>query len=156
MIRILGPRRRRGYTLVELIVVMVLMGTLLAVVTPAFTSIAVQPTGATVVLDALKAARATSLSQAAPVDVIIDPTTARIWLRSDRTSPRLDTTYKLALPSSDTLVARSARARFSFRPDGSVWGDEISIRSGSKSTRVDLDVLSGITVDTAALPRPAQ
>lgn len=149
-------RPRHGYTLMELIVVLVLIGVLLTVVTPAFTRINEGQTGTTVVLRALESARATSLSQAAQVDVIIDPASARIWVRSDRTNPRLDTTYTLSLPPSDTLFARSPRVRFSFRADGTVWGDEIGVRSGSKSTRIDVASLDGAISAPAVLNGPPQ
>lgn len=125
----------------ELIVVLVLMGALLTIVTPAFTRLSETPSGATAVIRALEAARATSLSQAAQVDVIIDPMTARIWIRGERTTPRLDTTYVLSLPASDSLVSQTRRVRFSFAADGSAWGDSLVVRSEASSHRIDVATL---------------
>jgi prepilin-type N-terminal cleavage/methylation domain-containing protein len=142
------PRRRRaarhGFTLVEIVVVLVVIGLVLGVATPAFVQLAAtEPDGATTVRQLLDGARRTALEDGSSVEVVIDPASNRVWLRADGATPSLDSTFVLRLPPGTTLAATRLRTRYHFRPDGSGWGDTLVVRDGVASVRLLVEPLAG-------------
>jgi len=138
-------RARRGLTLVELIVVLVLLGIVLGVAAPAVTLGRVgEGDGADTIVRMLESSRLTALKQSAQVDVTIDPRTGRVWIRAEAASPRLDTTFTVALPNGATLAAPRPRAQYTFRADGSGWGDTLVVTEGLHSTHVVVEGLTGL------------
>ena len=132
-----------GFTLVEVTVVLVLLGLLLAVVAPAFVSLAEDEDTAARLQRILTSARATTLANAAHSELVFDPLTARIWIRSLDLRPVLDTSFVLFLPAGTTLVSADPRPRIIFRADGTVWGMPIIVREGSLVTELSHDPLTG-------------
>lgn len=150
-----GRRARRGFTLVELIVVLVLLGLVLGVAAPAFTMRSGgEGDGADAVVRVLERARMTALKQSTEVGVTIDPLRGRVWIRADAALPRLDTTFVLALPGSATIAATRPRARHTFRADGSGWGDTLVVTEGIGSTRIMVEGLTGAVRRVTATGTP--
>jgi prepilin-type N-terminal cleavage/methylation domain-containing protein len=142
------PRRRRaarhGFTLVEIVVVLVVIGLVLGVATPAFVQLAAtEPDGATTVRQLLDGARRTALEDGSTVEVAIDPASSRVWLWADGAAPPLDSTFVLRLPPGTTLAATRPRIRYRFHPDGSGWGDTLVVRDGAASARLVIEPLAG-------------
>lgn len=139
-----GRRARQGFTLVELIVVLVLLGVVLGVAAPAFMMrSAGEGDGADAVVRVLESSRLTALKQSTEVGVTIDPLSRRVWIRADAALPPLDTTFVLTLPGSATIAATRSRTRHTFRADGSRWGDTLVVTEGIASTRILVEGLTG-------------
>ena len=75
----------RGFTLIELVVVLLILGLTLAAVAPAFAARRDKSLDAAVdaIAMLLRTARNTALETAVPTAVTIDPATARVWVRAD-------------------------------------------------------------------------
>lgn len=132
----------RGFTLVELVVVLVLLGTMLAVVTPAFISAIDRPDATADLVQKLAKARETAIRTASPVDVVIDPVAARIWVSMRLGGARTDTSFLVASPGT-RFAATKPRVHFHFRPDGSGWGDSLMITAQGSSANVFIGSVSG-------------
>jgi prepilin-type N-terminal cleavage/methylation domain-containing protein len=135
-------RARHGFTLVELVVVLVLLGVMLAVVTPAIIATSEDRDPATLVVGTLESARETAIRTASAVDVVVDPQAARIWISTRGGDARLDTTFALAMEGV-SYQAFGSRARFHFRADGTGWGDTLIVAASGRTARVFVGSLSG-------------
>lgn len=126
-------RPRRGFTLVELMVVMVLIAIVGAVVVPAFLKSAVvdplnQATMPLVQL--LKFGKQAAAKTGTMVRVVIDPATAGYVVTSAQIDTVLAAGY-LELPVSTRIIADSLRANFLFDPTGIMIGDSLLVSSNA-------------------------
>jgi prepilin-type N-terminal cleavage/methylation domain-containing protein len=129
---------RRGVTLIELVVVIMLMAIVAGVAAPAFTSFDRRtPTGVDAVVDLIRHARLTAVEQGRAVTLTIDPATARYWLDAP------DTTDVLALPQGVTLSAMQPRVHLRFAPTGGVDADPILVHEQNAVTPIVLDRWTG-------------
>ncbi|MBM3909115.1 MAG: GspH/FimT family pseudopilin [Gemmatimonadetes bacterium] len=130
---------RRGYTLLELTVVVAILALALAVAAPAIAGWR-PPNDAEAaraeLISALRFARARAVNSGGAVTLVVDPSTARVWLR-----PR-DTTFALALPGNCRLVG-AARSAIRFSPDGPALGEVPALHCGAEVIAVAVDALTG-------------
>lgn len=133
--------RTAGYTLLEVLVVLVILAVTGAVAAPAFATLrpARDLDAATArVVAVLHAARTRALSGGVSSQAVFDPSRARVWLQPH------DTSFALALPSAcrlDGAVRTSAR----FAADGSARGDVPDVVCSGSRARITVDWLTGAT-----------
>jgi general secretion pathway protein H len=130
---------RRGFTLLELAVVLVIMALALAVTAPAIASWrSPRPLDAALAsfVAALHLARERAVSTGTQAVFVTDPVTARFWL-----TPR-DTSFVLALPEGCALLGPARTVMF-FAAEGPAHGTLPSVVCGGESARVDVDPLTG-------------
>src|SRR5688500_5048950 len=138
---------RRGFTLIEMIVVLIVIAVTAGLTAPAMLRMAgVQADeGETGPLAALlRAARREPLERGPVVTVIVDPKAASY--RADTSSARgagLLSGGELTLDPGVTLESDSLRVRFTFRPDGSVFGDTLTVHGRWTSSRLSVDRWTG-------------
>jgi prepilin-type N-terminal cleavage/methylation domain-containing protein len=139
---ILGKRAKRGFTLAELIVVLVILGLMLGVAGPAFLATSFdEDDGAAVVAGVLRAAQRHAIEQGARTEVYIELHTGRVWVRSDGAG--FDTTFVLALPDGSSLGAERPRAHFWFRPDGVAGGEPVGVVTAEIRDDVSVEPFTG-------------
>jgi len=134
---------RRAFTLIELVVVLVLMGLIFGVTAPAFIAQSDSDDASSPALALLRSARATALRQAVRVDVTLDPRSGRVWVRADRATPTLDSTWTLERSEGTEFVAAGDRLNFTFLPGGTAWGDTLFVQSAAGTQRISLDSRTG-------------
>ena len=140
-------RRRPGFTLIEMIVVLIIISILAWMTAPAMMR-AVTPhadEGDAMPLAALfRSARREAIERGIVVSLTLDPAGARY--RADSVSVHgagLLGEGEIALDEGVSLATDSARVRFTFRPDGSVFGDSITVHGQWSSSVVSLDRWTG-------------
>ena len=163
--RVMPSATRRGFTLIELVVVLLLIALATAVTVPAF--LHEDPPQAD--MDAaeqrvsllFRLARDSAVHSGAPVTVFLDSITATAWLvtgssatssdpasNASRTAGALHATpgESLGLPASVSLGMSSARARFRFMPGGAAFGDTLVLRAGATVRSMTVDPWTGDAV----------
>jgi prepilin-type N-terminal cleavage/methylation domain-containing protein len=131
--------RRTGYTLIELVVVLVILAIAGAVAVPAFA--ALRPSRAeeeatASLVGALQLARARAVASGREAQLTVDAPGARAWL-----GPR-DTTFVLAMPDGCQFEG-APRTAMRLAPDGAAFGTLPSVRCGVRRMQVDVDPLTG-------------
>jgi type II secretory pathway pseudopilin PulG len=149
-----SPKLRAAFTLVETVVVLGLLGLILAVVAPAVVWTPNVGGAAQPVLRLLADAQRSAVQEARLVEVTIDPASRRVWLRHDALTAVSETTFVLSLPDSLKLTARIARVRFRFRPDGTAFGDALTLHSSRESFAIVVEQSSGAPRVNAAPEGP--
>ena len=141
-----SARRRRGFTLWELVVVLALLAITLGVAVPAYVHFGAAATGPVdALLAMLRAARATAIRTGTAVTLVLDPATG--VYRVDTTGVtgvatlRVDT---LALDARAVIDADSARLRWIFRPTGAALADAVRLRDASATRVLVVDAWSGV------------
>lgn len=131
---------RRGFTLVEVVVVIAILGITAAAVVPALARVATEDdlTAATRQLETVFAsARGQAVERATSVGVTLVPETGRYW-----TTPVdgavLDS-GRLTFPAGVRLQSRASRPTFRFDPLGTADGDSLVLvgTSGARAITVD-------------------
>ena len=139
--------RRGGFTLIEMIVVVIVIAVTAGLTAPAMMRMAgveADVRGTAPLAALLRSARRQAVESGSVVRVIIDPKDARY--RADTTGPRgagLLSEGELTLDPGVTLESDSIRVRFTFRPDGSVFGDTLTVHGRWTSSRVSVDRWTG-------------
>ncbi|HEU4455789.1 MAG TPA: GspH/FimT family protein [Longimicrobium sp.] len=151
-----GPRRRRwragsrsGFTLVEIVVVLMMLAIAAAVAVPAFRPPAERSAGAAA--RALRELYADARNQAARrgVAVVVELTTATGEWRlaadpEDGTAPRTLAVGTLPLPAEGRLAGgREGVARAAFSPLGRARADRVTITEGEVRHEVSVDGWTG-------------
>lgn len=138
---------RTGFTLIEITVVLVIIALLAFMTAPAMMR-AVTPYAAEgdamPVAALFRSARREAVERGLVVSLMLDPAGARY--RADSIGARgvgLLGEGNLALDEGVTIHADSVRVRFTFRPDGSVFGDSITVRGPWSSSLVTVDRWTG-------------
>lgn len=148
---------RRGVTIVEMVVVLTIIGIVAAAVVPAL-----RPSSArrdvlvesrSALVSVLTSARRRAIADARTLTLTVDPETARYWMHETEptdsvsaTAP-LDSAISLRLPEGVTLMGSAARVHFVFSPSGTVSGEPIAIRVGSRVQPIALDPWTGVLVE---------
>ena len=149
---------RGGFTLIELVVVLLLVAVATAVTVPAFLAEPEQEDLdiATQRIDLLlRLARDSAVHIGMPVTVSIDSVSGTAWLVTGthadmpgdggRTAGSVHAApgASLDLPPSVTMQLAGARARFRFIPGGAAFGDTILLSSGGVARAITIDPWTG-------------
>jgi prepilin-type N-terminal cleavage/methylation domain-containing protein len=131
-------RKRRGVTLIELVVVIALMAIIAGVVTPAFrAALPASGISATAQLSAVvRAARARAIEKATVVTLTVDPATGRFWIDHP------DTAGAIVLSAHATLSGAD-RVHFRFRPTGEIAADPLAITESGVVRAVQVNRWTG-------------
>ena len=138
---------RDGFTLIEMIVVLIVVAIIAGLTAPALMRLgetSEDTSDAAPLAALLRGARREAIERGATVTVVLDPEEARY--RADTSSPRgagLLKQGQLSLGDGVVLESDSLRVRFTFRPDGSVLGDTLTIRGRWESSRLSIDQWTG-------------
>ena len=138
---------RHGFTLIEMIVVLIVIAVTAGLVAPAMLRMTGTPADASdaaPISALLRGARRQALESGSVVTLILDPKDARY--RADTSGPRgagLLSEGELTLDPGITLESDSLRVRFTFRPDGSVFGDTLTVHGRWTSSRISVDRWTG-------------
>jgi prepilin-type N-terminal cleavage/methylation domain-containing protein len=151
-------RVRRGFTIVEMVIVMAIMGMMAAVAVPAFKRWVEEDemTVATQTIESLfRLARDSAVRSGSNVTVWIDSASSQVWLLSDTDTStvapasvvpgRVDLApgESIELPSTVGMYLTKGRARFAFAPSGAVFGDTLELRTGMQSRIIILNPWTG-------------
>lgn len=154
----LRPRGPAGFTLIEMVTVLLILASATALALPAFLRLAKEDdltAAARTVQRLMRVARDSAIHGGVAVTVVIDSVTGYVWL--DRAPPLGDDLMSdlplanrsadlpsafaardssvesfgtiLPLPASVQLTVPSARARFTFAPDGQAFAEHVELRS---------------------------
>jgi prepilin-type N-terminal cleavage/methylation domain-containing protein len=140
-------RLRRGFTLIEMILVLIIVGVVFAMVVPAMGSIGRDPEEDKPwreIAELLRSSRHMALENAVTVRLVMDPVSG--LFRVDSSGARgagLVEEGQLDVGLNMSIYADSTRARFAFRPDGSAFSDSLIIRSSGFETKLYIDPFSG-------------
>ena len=138
---------KRGFTLLEMLVVLVVIATVTAVTVPAITRLNDEDelTGAArELVTLLERARATSVEQGVPVTMTINPVSGRYWLRVGRSlAPEVFRPGTVSLNPGVTLASTLDRVTFSFDPLGPAHGDSLYVRAPSGGSLIGVERWTG-------------
>ena len=143
----MSSRARAGFTLIEMIVVLIVIGVLAGLTAPAMAR-AISPHAAEgdamPVAALLRGARREAIERGLYVTVTLDAAGARY--RADSAGVRgtgMLSEGTLELRDGVMLETDSLRVHFTFRPDGSVFGDTLTVRGPWSASRVSIDRWTG-------------
>ena len=142
----LAMRARRGFTLIEMAIILALMAVSAALVIPAWTDLGATPPPlpGDALVSLLRDARRVAIEQSMTVAVRIDPTSN--YFRVDTTGvlgTGLLADGTLEIGAYETLRTDRSRLQFVFRPSGSAIGDTVTVQGNSISAVVTVDAWSG-------------
>ena len=142
-------RLRRGFTLLEMAIILAVMAVSAALVIPAYTDLGltppVLPGNALVVL--LRDARRLAIEQSLTVAVRVDPATN--YFRVDTTGvygTGMFVDGTLEIGAYESLRTDLPRLQYVFRPSGAALGDTVTVQGNSISAVLAVDAWSGEAV----------
>lgn len=138
-------RYGRGYTLVELLVVLVLMSALLALVPPLFDrglSATELNAVARDMMSAMRYARSSAVSRRQPVAFTLD-LKQHLFRVDGRPAVSLPKALQLELVTGESELRGSGAGAITFYADGSATGGNLTLVTEARQLRLDVDWLSG-------------
>jgi prepilin-type N-terminal cleavage/methylation domain-containing protein len=142
------PRDRAGFTLIEMVIVMIIIAIVADVTIPAMLRLGVQQTTSADELHALlQNARSAALTRGMPVRVVIDAQTGEYradTLGSGGTGPIAAGTLDVMSGVSFVTDSLSSRIRFTFLPSGVAFGDSVMVQGLDGLMKVTVDPLTGV------------
>jgi prepilin-type N-terminal cleavage/methylation domain-containing protein len=139
-------RARRGFTLLEMAIVLALMAISAALVIPAYTDLGTIPRvlPGNALLTLLRDARRLAIEQSLTVAVRVDPATN--YYRVDTTGAfgsgmMVDGTLEIG--AYESLRTDLSRLQYTFRPSGSALGDTVTVQGNSITAVLAIDPWSG-------------
>lgn len=136
---------RGGYTLVELLVVLLIMSGLLALVPPLFdrgVSTTELRSVAREMMTAMRYARSTAVSARHPVDFNLDLERHRYRV-DDKRPVVLPEALELELVTGESELRGKGAGAITFYSDGSASGGKLTLVAEARRVRLDVDWLSG-------------
>jgi len=125
-----------GFTLIEVVVVLVVITVLAATVTPALVRTAPETTGLEAAVSRFETlfrqARDSAVRTARPVTIVLDSLSGRMWIESGEQAA--DSTGVLEMPDGIRIVYLLPRTLFTFSPSGSAVGDSLKLMTGTGQT----------------------
>ena len=137
--------RSRGFTLLELLVVLTLIGLLLVVLPPLITSgggIGLE-VAARDLASALQRAQSRAITQNREVALVLDLNAHRYQIGPSGEAHTLPAELGLGLRTARSELVDQATGAIRFYPDGSSTGGEITLSSKARSVHVAVDWLTG-------------
>ena len=134
---------RAGFTLVEVVTVLVILGLGLAVAAPAFRAALPEHGSAAAAVEVagvLRTASRTARERARAVTVVLDSAAPRYWLRGAQDTMTADT---FAFGADVRMELRAARVPITFQPDGRASHASLIIRDDQRAQRIDVDPWTG-------------
>ncbi len=139
------PRRWRGVTLLELLVVLVLMSAMLALVPPLFDR-GLTTTGlnavAREIMAAMRYARSSAVSNRQQIAFTVDLKNHLVRVEGKR-PVELPETMQLELVTGQSKLRGRGAGSITFYPDGSASGGSLTLEADKRRLRLDVDWLSG-------------
>lgn len=140
--------RARGFTLFELLVVLVLAGLLLAIVAPRLEGTLETlelRSAARDVNAALRQTRARAQAVGEPVPWTLDIHENRFWIgdSANQHGTAIDSRIALSLYTAEQDVITQARGTIFFYPDGTASGGEVRLAIGDRHIDVHINWLTG-------------
>jgi type II secretion system protein H len=138
---------RRGFSLIEIVVVLLILGLVAAVTVPAFLSRAEPDAIARAAQDVtsvLERARRTAVERGVNTAVRLDPKSLRYDVSADSGTARQSLAQgTMAMPPGTETIAERDRLAFVFTPDGRATSDALSLRLGTSVVRILVDPWRG-------------
>jgi type IV fimbrial biogenesis protein FimT len=144
-------RARPGFTLLEVAAVLTILSLMTALSVPAFRRW-LEEDDLTVATRRVRAlmtvARDSAIRGGAPVTVFVDSISGLVWLDAEPAAVPEQATEptSLELPGGVRVQLSQARARFTFAPAGSAWGDTLVLRTALAERIVTLNPWTGDVV----------
>ncbi|HKN67444.1 MAG TPA: type II secretion system protein [Gemmatimonadaceae bacterium] len=148
---------RQGVTIVEMVVVLTIIGIVAAAVVPALRPLGVRRDvlveSRSALMSVLTSARRRAITDATTLTLTLDPETARYWMHEAEPTDSMirgahfDSASVFGFPEGVTLTGSAPRLHFVFSPSGTVSGEPIAIRVGSRVQPIALDPRTGALVE---------
>ena len=138
------PRSTFGFTLMEMVVVLAIVGITAAAVVPAMTRITSESgalSAARQLEQVLAAARTTALERAIATEVVVAPQLARYWVHA-ADSGTIDFGL-IELEQGVTLSSTAIRPHFRFAPSGTATADSLVALGPDAAVLLTVDPWSG-------------
>ena len=141
------PAMRRGFTLVEMLIVIVILAIVSAVTVPALRA---NPddeltTSANAVTNLMQRSRQTAVERGQTVTLVVDVENARYWATIVSTGePDSVVAYgPIELASGATITADKSRVHYVFAPSGAAAGGPLQVRMDSRAAVITLNQWTG-------------